>query len=63
MAERDYPYQVIAGPRIETEADHFLRCPTCGTWIDCRRLGEVLEHEKWCACGEHSTPKPGKLIH
>ena len=27
------------------EAEHFLRCPACGGWIDCRDLGRVFEHE------------------
>ena len=27
------------------EAEHFLRCPACGGWIDCRDLGQVFEHE------------------
>jgi hypothetical protein len=27
------------------EAEHFIRCPTCGGWIDCRDLGQVFEHE------------------
>jgi hypothetical protein len=27
------------------EAEHFMRCPECGGWIDCRDLGAVLEHD------------------
>ena len=27
------------------EAEHFIRCPACGGWINCRDLGQVLEHE------------------
>ncbi|MGX4803186.1 hypothetical protein [Bradyrhizobium guangdongense] len=27
-----------------SEEDHFMICPTCGERIDCRDLGEVLEH-------------------
>jgi hypothetical protein len=34
-----------------SEADHFIRCPTCGHMIDMRDLAEVLEHE-----GEHQAP-------
>jgi hypothetical protein len=26
------------------EAEHFIRCPACGGWIDCRDLGQVFEH-------------------
>jgi hypothetical protein len=27
------------------EAEHFIRCPACGGWLDCRDLGHVFEHE------------------
>jgi hypothetical protein len=27
------------------EAEHYIRCPGCGGWIDCRDLGQVFEHE------------------
>ena len=27
------------------EAEHFIRFPACGGWIDCRDLGQVFEHE------------------
>jgi CRISPR/Cas system type I-B associated protein Csh2 (Cas7 group RAMP superfamily) len=27
------------------EAEHFIRCPACCGWIDCRDLGQVFEHE------------------
>lgn len=30
---------------VESEAEHFIRCPKCTGWIDCRDLGQVLEHE------------------
>ena len=29
-------------------AEHLIRCPACGRWIDMRDLGEVLEHERAC---------------
>jgi hypothetical protein len=29
----------------ESEAEHFIRCPACDGWIDCRDLGHVFEHE------------------
>lgn len=32
------------GPPVE-EAEHFIRCPACGGWIDMRDLGQVMEHE------------------
>lgn len=25
-------------------AEHFVKCPACGAWIDCRDLGAVLDH-------------------
>jgi hypothetical protein len=27
------------------EVEHYIRCPGCGGWIDCRELGLVFEHE------------------
>lgn len=27
------------------EAEHFIKCPACGGWIDCRDLGAVFDHE------------------
>jgi hypothetical protein len=39
----------IIGQRVggepASEAEHYIRCPDCGGWIDCRDLGAVLEHE------------------
>jgi hypothetical protein len=29
---------------VETEADHFIKCPGCGEWFDMRDLGQVLAH-------------------
>jgi hypothetical protein len=33
------------GPPATAEAEHFVRCPTCGGWMDCRDLAQVFEHE------------------
>jgi hypothetical protein len=33
------------GGEPKSEADHFIKCPTCGGWVDMRDLGQVLEHE------------------
>jgi hypothetical protein len=33
------------GDPPKDEAEHFIRCPACGGWIDCRDLGQVFEHE------------------
>jgi hypothetical protein len=36
----------LVGARAMDEAEHFIRCPTCGGWIDCRDLACVFEHEE-----------------
>ena len=45
----DFPRSTIFGRRVgdpqKEESDHFIRCPACGGWIDCRDLGQVFEHE------------------
>jgi hypothetical protein len=41
------PGEIIGQPNgwtPESEADHFMRCPGCGEWIDCRDLGMVFQH-------------------
>jgi hypothetical protein len=25
-------------------AEHFIKCPACGGWYDCRDLGAVFDH-------------------
>jgi len=35
----------LVGARPKDEAEHFIKCPTCGGWIDCRDLGQVFEPE------------------
>jgi hypothetical protein len=35
----------VGDPQPQSEADHFVRCPACGGWIDCRDLGQVFEYE------------------
>jgi hypothetical protein len=37
----------IGKPRCDPPGDaanHFIRCPACGGWIDCRDPGRVLTH-------------------
>ena len=45
----DIPRGKYIGRRIgdppKDEAEHFIRCPACEGWIDCRDLAQVLEHE------------------
>lgn len=28
----------------DDERRHFMKCPGCGQWLDCRDLGQVFEH-------------------
>jgi hypothetical protein len=30
----------------QDEAEHFIKCPACGGWIDMRDLGQVFDHHK-----------------
>ena len=45
----DIPRGTIFGKRVgnppKGDAEHFIRCPACDGWIDCRDLGQVFEHE------------------
>jgi len=45
----DIPRGKYIGRRLgdppASEAEHFIRCPACGGWIDCRDLACVFEHE------------------
>jgi hypothetical protein len=36
------------GDPPESEAEHFIRCPACSGWIDCRDLGQVFELRVRC---------------
>jgi len=40
----------------KSEVDHYIRCPACGGWIDCRDLGLALDHEVRC----HTRRKTGR---
>ena len=33
------------GGKPKDEAEHFIKCPACGGWIDLRDLGQVFAHE------------------
>jgi hypothetical protein len=45
----DIPRGKYIGERVGEppagDAEHFIKCEACGGWIDCRDLGQVLEHE------------------
>ena len=49
MTSHDIPRGRYRGERVgkpvTDEAEHFIRCPACGGWIDCRNLAQVFEHE------------------
>ena len=44
----DIPRGTIFGRRVgkppKSDAEHFIRCPTCGGWIDCRDA-HLFDHE------------------
>lgn len=47
------------------DSDHFIRCPVCGEWIDCRDLGSVIAHEEGCPGPEKSPAtfrRPGQVL-
>ena len=44
---RQFPYRRI-GEEPANELEHYVQCLDCGTWLDCRELGEVIEHEETC---------------
>jgi hypothetical protein len=43
------PRGEIVGKRVGGEpksgAEHYIKCPACGAYVDMRDLGQVLEHE------------------
>jgi hypothetical protein len=41
----DIPRRRRLGDPPKDEAEHFIHCPACGGWIDCRDVGQVFEHE------------------
>jgi hypothetical protein len=52
---RGKPLGERLGEGPASEAEHFLRCPACGGWIDCRDLGQVFEHEGGRCHTRHRT--------
>jgi hypothetical protein len=32
------------GWQPQTELEHFIQCPVCGEWFDCRDLGAAMSH-------------------
>lgn len=34
----------IVGPEPKDEREHFIKCPECGQYFDCRELEQVLHH-------------------
>jgi hypothetical protein len=45
----DIPRGTSFGRRVgnppKGDAEHFIRCPVCDGWANCRDLGQVFEHE------------------
>ena len=43
---------------LETEADHFMKCPGCGQWFGMRALHQVLAnaHDAEIEIGEGQEP-------
>jgi hypothetical protein len=45
----DIPRRKYIGRRLgippKDQAEHFMRCPVCDGWIDCRDLAQVFEYE------------------
>ncbi len=37
-------YLGSVGDPPQDETEHFIRCPACSGWIDCRDLAQVFEH-------------------
>jgi hypothetical protein len=52
MAKPCYPCEVIGGPPLEKEADHFIQCPACGARLGCRQPDDILLHEEWHGDGD-----------
>jgi hypothetical protein len=40
------------------EAEHFIKCPGCGGWIDCRDLACVFDHEEPLPHPAQDRPHP-----
>jgi hypothetical protein len=50
------------GAQPKDEAEHFIRCPACNGWIDCRDLGQVLEHEGRCHIRLRTSRNDGRSV-
>jgi len=50
VAEQHFPRGKHRGKPVGTppadEAEHFMKCPDCGCWVDCRDLRAVFDHAK-----------------
>jgi hypothetical protein len=48
LEDRTIPRGKFIGKPVggdDDDADHFMKCETCGGWIDCTDLGSVFDHE------------------
>jgi len=46
----------LLGDPPKGEAEHSIRCPACGGWIDCRDLGQVFDTKVPCHT-QHRTSR------
>ena len=44
---------------VDDESEHFVTCADCGATLDCRRLGDILEHEERHAAASARTARSG----
>lgn len=54
------------GGELKSEAEHYIKCPTCGTYVDMRDLAQVLEHDgplPHPACASNLTFSKGVREH
>ena len=41
-SERAFLSELAVTVREGDERDNFIRCPTCGQWVDCRQLRDTV---------------------
>jgi hypothetical protein len=56
----DFPYEIISGPPIGSEADYLLQCAACCSCSTAADFGDLLMHEEWCSRDGNRMPMPGR---
>ena len=46
-----------AAKPVENEADHFMQCPACGGWLDCRDLARCSIITGRCRIPKQDRPQ------